>query len=199
MNKNYHDVKRKSINSIGDFSSGSLGRKRKKKTYNNVSFGNIKNKSKGKIQIPDIQIKVGVQNNHYNYCINSKIIEFYSIDLSLTNTISECEEDDEKYAVIGIKNTKKRAFKLSSLDHKFKNPNSRDYKIVSPKSSKGKTSKGLPTVSGWRKNNQLYKRHNIEPPIDLRSTSRRYRDMLQTRLNSKRTSPRDKSNLRNKK
>ena len=41
--------------------------------------------------IPEIQIKVGVQNNHYSFF----------------NTINESDEDDENlYTVIGLKNNK---------------------------------------------------------------------------------------------
>mmetsp|Transcript_23867 Transcript_23867/g.21208 ORF Transcript_23867/g.21208 Transcript_23867/m.21208 type:complete len:143 (+) Transcript_23867:232-660(+) len=142
------------------------------------------------MQIPDIQIKVGIQNNHYNYRINN---------LSLTDTISEIEEDDEKYAVIGIKNQKTRQNKFNSLEFKIKKPGSKDCRLSSPKANKPKTPKFLPNVGFSKRNNELYKRHNIEPPIDLRSTSRRYREMLQTRLNHKRRGYKDKSNLRSRK
>lgn len=60
-------------------------------------------------EIPEIQIKVGVQNNHYSFF----------------NTIHERDEDDDNVvALIGIKKKKY---------YKYKKSQSKDYKYASPK------------------------------------------------------------------
>jgi hypothetical protein len=52
---------------------------------------------------------------------------------------------------------------------------------VSPKDDEKRTY--FPTVSEFAKSDiKFYKKYNVEPPIDMRSNSRRYRDALQTRI-----------------
>jgi hypothetical protein len=65
---------------------------KKQKYMDELSFDSNSNRSKPKTQkIPDIQIKVGVQNNHYSFF----------------NTIYESEEDDENVVTaVGLKKNK---------------------------------------------------------------------------------------------
>ncbi|CAI2368910.1 unnamed protein product [Moneuplotes crassus] len=171
LNENYKEAKRKSITSSHQNPSGTSGSKRRNKRNLDMNLVGPRNRPKKNNYVPEIQIKVGVQNNHYSFF----------------NTINESDEDDDKYVTVNVINNK----------YKFK-PSSKGYNLVPPKTTKGKNPRGFPSVSSLKKPAQnLYKRHNLEPPIDLRSTSRRYREMLQTRLNKSKSS-RDKSNLRNR-
>jgi len=86
-----------------------------------VSFATAKSKAKIKTQIPKIEIKVGVHNNHYNFF----------------NTIDESAEDDDDkmLTVIGIQNSKIKICVNKFIEYKFKQ-SSKEYKLVSPKTIK---------------------------------------------------------------
>lgn len=70
------------------------------------------------------------------------------------------------------------------VGYKFKQTESKEYNIPSTKEPSQHIK--FPSMNGWSANDvNFYKRHNLEPPIDVRSQSRRYRDALQTRMTKK--------------
>lgn len=70
-----------------------------------TSIESDKSKRSNRQKIPDIQIKVGVQNNHYSFF----------------NTINESEEDDDNLVtVIGLNNNKRMLPLSQPLGFKFK-------------------------------------------------------------------------------
>jgi len=72
-------------------------------------------------------------------------------------------------------------------------PASTSIKLIGPKVQDQRTF--LPTMPEFNKSDiKFYKKYNIEPPIDIRSNSRRYKDALNSRI--KKTSPRDASTKR---